>query len=171
MSKVVLLRLLQTFLLVPPACREWINVLTDASQTKSEIKFMTKVMGFPTRAHADTFINRSIDNPWLVDFGVWSLTIMHLITAVLITWGIIQLVCHIKVSDQQFQTYKTYAQLGLCWGIFFYTFFFGFIASDVFLSYMQGTSFDTSIVAMTAPMGFALLFLNTRFHSNNSALT
>ena len=167
MTKVILLRILQIFLLIPPVCREWVNVLTDSGQIKSEIQFMTKVMGFPTRAHAGTLINRSVDSPWLINFGVWSLIIMHLITAVLITWGIVELVIHLRVNEEKFQVYKTYAQLGLCWGIFFYTFFFGFIASDVFLSYMQGTSFSTSIVSMVVPMGFALLFLNTRFHKNH----
>ncbi len=166
MKKVILLRLMQVVLLVPPALREWMNTLTDSVQIKSETSFLAKVMQFPTAANTGTVVDRSIDASWVVHLGVWSLVFMHFATALLITWGIIELLCHLRVSDQRYQVYKTYAQIGLCFGIFFYTFFFGFMASDVFLSFMQGDSFDTSILVMIVPMGFALLFLNTRFHSN-----
>ncbi len=167
MKKVILLRLMQIALLIPPAFREWINTVTDAVQIDKEISFLTKITGFPTSANAGILFDRSIDAPWMVYLGVWSLVFMHFITAALITWGICELVLHLRVSDQRFQVYKTYAQLGLCFGIFFYTFFFGFMATDLFLSFMHGTSFDTSILVMTVPMGFALLFLNTRFHTTS----
>lgn len=167
MKKVLLLRLMQTALLIPPALREWMNTLTDTVQIKSEVAMLAKLMGFPTSKNVGTLIDRSIDASWVVHFGVWSLVFMHFMTAALITWGIIELVFHLHVSEQRFQVYKTYAQIGLCFGIFFYTFFFGFMASDVFLSFMQGDSFDTSILVMIVPMGFALLFLNTRFNSSS----
>ncbi len=167
MKKVILLRLMQTALLIPPALREWMNTLTDSVQINNEVDFLAKVMGFPTPENTGSVINRAIDASWVVHCGVWSLVLMHFITAVLITWGIVELVFHLHVSEQRFQIYKTYAQLGLCFGIFFYTFFFGFMASDVFLSFMHGASFDTSILVMVVPMGFALLFLNTRFNSSS----
>ena len=143
------------------------NTLTDTVQMNEEVSFLAKVTGFPTPANADILFNRSIDAPWVIHLGVWGLVFMHFITAALITWGICELVLHLKVSEQRFHVYKTYAQLGLCCGIFFYTFFFGFMATDLFLSYMHGDSFDTSILVMTVPMGFALLFLNTRFQTES----
>ncbi len=122
MKKVILLRLMQIALLIPPALREWMNTLTDTVQMNEEVSFLAKVTGFPTPANADILFNRSIDAPWVIHLGVWGLVFMHFITAALITWGICELVLHLKVSEQRFHLYKTYAQIGLCYGIFFYTF-------------------------------------------------
>jgi predicted small integral membrane protein len=155
---VIWARLLGVILVLPSAIREWIDMLTDIASYQGNVALITKIMSYkPTLVQ--TVFDRSIHSSALAQIGAAGFVMMHLVLALLMSAGVVQMLVHIKASKQNFKKHLGFAITGLVFAISSYLFFFGVMAMDYFMSQLQGLDYNEPIIATLLPCGIALFYL------------
>jgi predicted small integral membrane protein len=151
-------RFLGVILVLPCAIREWIDMLTDIASFQGNVALVEKITSYkPTLVQ--TIFDRSIHSSALAQIGAAGFVMMHLVLAVLMSVGVIQMLVHIKASQQNFKKHLGLVITGLVFAISSYLFFFGVMAMDYFMSQLQGFDYNEPIIATLLPCGIALFYL------------
>ncbi len=162
-KKIFLLRLSQVLLVTICMLRECINCITDIEQYSKNLSLFYKITSFPTREKAGLLFNRSISSSIINHFGPIILVIAHMIVFLILLYGIVILLKHIKTSDfQLYNTKKFVCIIGLCLGLAEYFFLYGFLAMDYFLSWMHNIDYDGDIAGYGLPLIISLLYLSLK---------
>lgn len=140
--------------------REWINFLTDVEQFHRTTDLSLKIMSFPTTDAAALKFDRSTGNILIAKFAVIAWILMHFISALIIAVGLIQLIKNINQPSAVYHNKKELCLFGLAFALFSYFTLTGFLAMDVFLSWMQNLNFNAELAGYGLPLIVALLYLN-----------
>lgn len=151
-------RFLGVILVLPCAIREWIDVLTDIETYQTNSDLIEKIISY-NPIMLKTAFDRSIHSSALAQIGAAGFVMMHLVLAVLMSVGVIQMLVHINASQQNFKKHLGLAITGLVFAISSYLFFFGVMAMDYFMSQLQGLDYNEPIIATLLPCGIALFYL------------
>jgi predicted small integral membrane protein len=151
-------RLIGALLVFPNAIREWIDMLTDMGSYQGNIALINKIVGYrPTLVQ--TVFDRTIHNTWLAPIGAVGFIMMHLVAALLMTIGMVQMCWHLNDKVGIYRQKLTSAVFGLVVAIVSYLFFFGVLSMDYFMSQLQGLDYNGPIIATLLPCGIALFYL------------
>ena len=159
MKRTVVLRFSQLSLVIICFLHELINFFTNMGHFSLLVERMLVIMRHPTPSSASTLIDRSIDSVFVAKLAVTLITVIHLLVALVLLWGLLRLVRDITTTDfRRYNKKKYICILGLVLGLCQYFFLFLVIAMGYFLSWMQEINFNADITT------FALLFATSLFY-------
>ena len=150
---------LAPLLVFPCAIREWIDVLTDIGSYKGNVAMVGKIVSYDSSSIVQTVFDRTINSTLFNEISaVWFIA-LHLILAIILTWGCVELCIGAYKGGSEFSKYIKHSVVGLAFAIFAYVFFFCVMPMDYFMSMVQGIDYSVQVLASIVPAAIALFFI------------